>query len=63
MRRVARIRLGHGAHPPRLPFSINSESRSISSGWMEFADTGSWMLHTMVDYTTDLFNSIPDLIR
>ena len=25
--------------------------------------TGSWMLHTMVDYTTDLFNSIPDLIK
>ena len=24
--------------------------------------TGSWMLHTMVDYTTDLFNSIPDLV-
>ena len=24
--------------------------------------TGSWMLHTMVDYTTELFNSIPDLV-
>lgn len=24
--------------------------------------TGSWMLHTMVDYTVDLFNSIPDLV-
>ena len=24
---------------------------------------GSWMLHTMVDYTTDLFNSIPALVR
>ena len=25
--------------------------------------TGTWMLHTMVDYTTDLFNSIPDLVH
>jgi flagellar biosynthetic protein FliQ len=25
--------------------------------------TGGWMLHTLVDYTTDLFNSIPDLIK
>ena len=24
---------------------------------------GNWMLHTMVDYTTDLFNSIPDLVK
>jgi flagellar biosynthesis protein FliQ len=24
--------------------------------------TGGWMLHTMVDYTVDLFNSIPDLV-
>jgi flagellar biosynthetic protein FliQ len=24
--------------------------------------TGNWMLHTLVDYTTDLFNSIPTLI-
>jgi flagellar biosynthetic protein FliQ len=24
--------------------------------------TGNWMLHTLVDYTTELFNSIPDLI-
>jgi flagellar biosynthetic protein FliQ len=24
---------------------------------------GSWMLHTMVDYTTDLFNSIPNLVQ
>jgi flagellar biosynthetic protein FliQ len=24
--------------------------------------TGNWMLHTLVDYTTDLFNSIPDLV-
>jgi flagellar biosynthetic protein FliQ len=25
--------------------------------------TGGWMLSSMVDYTTDLFNSIPDLVR
>jgi flagellar biosynthetic protein FliQ len=25
--------------------------------------TGGWMLHTMVDYTTDLFSSIPSLVR
>jgi flagellar biosynthesis protein FliQ len=25
--------------------------------------TGGWMLNTMVDYTTNLFNSIPDLIK
>jgi flagellar biosynthetic protein FliQ len=25
--------------------------------------SGSWMLNSMVDYTTDLFNSIPDLIK
>jgi flagellar biosynthesis protein FliQ len=25
--------------------------------------TGGWMLNTMVDYTTELFNSIPDLVR
>ena len=25
--------------------------------------TGSWMLTTMVDYTTELFQSIPDLIK
>jgi flagellar biosynthetic protein FliQ len=25
--------------------------------------TGSWMLNTLVDYTTDLFNSIPHLVR
>lgn len=25
--------------------------------------TGGWMLTTMVDYTTELFNSIPDLVR
>jgi flagellar biosynthetic protein FliQ len=25
--------------------------------------TGSWMLHTLVDYTTDLFNSIPSLLK
>ncbi len=25
--------------------------------------TGGWMLTTMVDYTTQLFQSIPDLIR
>ena len=25
--------------------------------------TGNWMLHTLVDYTTDLFNSIPDLVK
>jgi flagellar biosynthetic protein FliQ len=24
--------------------------------------TGSWMLQTLVDYTTDLFNSIPHLV-
>jgi flagellar biosynthetic protein FliQ len=24
--------------------------------------TGSWMLNTLVDYTTDLFNSIPHLV-
>ena len=24
--------------------------------------TGSWMLHTVVDYTTTLFGSIPDLV-
>ena len=24
--------------------------------------TGSWMLHTMVDYTVELFTSIPDLV-
>jgi flagellar biosynthetic protein FliQ len=25
--------------------------------------TGGWMLNTLVDYTTDLFNSIPHLVR
>lgn len=25
--------------------------------------TGGWMLTSMVDYTTELFNSIPDLVR
>jgi flagellar biosynthetic protein FliQ len=25
--------------------------------------TGGWMLTTMVDYTTELFQSIPDLVR
>jgi flagellar biosynthetic protein FliQ len=25
--------------------------------------TGGWMLSSMVDYTTDLYNSIPDLVR
>jgi flagellar biosynthetic protein FliQ len=25
--------------------------------------TGSWMLNTLVDYTTDLFNSIPGLLH
>jgi flagellar biosynthetic protein FliQ len=25
--------------------------------------TGSWMLQTLVDYTTDLFNSIPSLLK
>ncbi len=25
--------------------------------------TGGWMLSSMVDYTTELFNSIPDLVR
>jgi flagellar biosynthetic protein FliQ len=25
--------------------------------------SGSWMLNTMVDYTTDLFNSIPTLVK
>ena len=24
--------------------------------------TGGWMLHTMVDYTVELFTSIPDLV-
>jgi flagellar biosynthetic protein FliQ len=25
--------------------------------------TGGWMLHVLVDYTVDLFGSIPDLVR